>query len=309
MSIDILMATYEGERFLPAQLDSILAQTNTDWHLFVSDDGSRDGTWAILCDYAARLPEKITVRQNAVNSGGSAANFYGLLSLATADYVMFADQDDVWLPKKVEAALRAVRRMEERYGTETPLLVHSDLTVVDERGQVLYPSMFALQKLSGTGRSFAKQLVQNCITGCTVIFNRALLEKLRILPEHSVMHDWWVGLVAACFGKIGFLKTPYIHYRLHGNNVEGAKDFSSLSANLQMAAKKEQIRASLEKTYRQAEEFQRLYGKELSDGQREILEAYLRTETAPVPEKWQLMRRYGFWKTGLTRKVGQIVFQ
>lgn len=308
MSIDILMATYNGERFLGAQLDSILAQTNTDWRLFVSDDGSKDGTWEILCGYAARFPEKITVRQNAVNSGGSAANFYGMLPLAAADYVMFADQDDVWLPNKAEAAFRALRRMEERYGADTPLLVHSDLIVVDERERVLYPSMFALQKLSGTGRSFAKQLVQNCVTGCTMMCNRALLEKLTVLPEHSVMHDWWIGLTAACFGRIGFLKTPYIRYRLHENNVEGAKDYSSLSASLRMAAKKEQIRASLERTYRQAEEFREIYGAELSDERRGILEAYLRTETAPLPEKWSLLCRYGFWKTGWNRKAGQLLF-
>ncbi len=306
MSIDVLMATYEGERFLAAQLDSIFAQTYSDWQLFVSDDGSKDGTFAILEEYAARYPKKMSIRRNLVNSGSSAANFMGMLSLSKADYVMFSDQDDVWLPKKMEAAHRAIVKMEKRYGKNVPLLVHSDLTVVDESLHTKYPSMFALQKLSASNWSFARQLAQNCVTGCTVIVNRALLNRLTVLPEHPIMHDWWIALVAACFGKIGFIKTPYILYRMHGGNVEGAKDYSSVRATLRRAKKTDAMLASINKTYRQAEAFRDIYEDELQGEAREIVTQYLRMEDAAFPKKMVILFRFGFWKTGWNRKAGQI---
>lgn len=308
MSIDILMATYRGEEFLKEQMDSIMMQSNQDWHLYVSDDNSPDATWEILSEYVARFPDKITIRKNEINSGSAAANFYGMLPLATGDYAMFADQDDIWLPKKVETTLRAMKAMEDKYGKNCPLVVHTDLTVVDSEGNLLEESMCAYQKLQGSGRTFAKQLVQNTVTGCTMMCNRALLDKLMVIPEGTIMHDWWIALVAACFGKIGFVRTPQILYRRHDHNVEGAKDFTSISSVAKQATQKESIALSLAKTYRQADAFWELYWEELTPVQIQILMAYRSLEGESPLKKREIMMKNGFWKTGLARKLGQLMY-
>lgn len=308
MEIDILMATYQGEAFLAKQLDSILNQSFGNWHLYVCDDGSTDGTWEILSEYAGRFPNRITVWKNSVNSGSAAANFYGMLPLVKSRYFMFADQDDIWLPKKIEATYLAMRRMEEKYGNDCPVLVHTDLAVVDETGKMLEPSLCAYQKLSGTGRTLEKQLVQNTVTGCTMMGNQSLLKCLSVIPDGTIMHDWWIALVASCFGKIGFLKTPEILYRKHGNNVEGAKDYRSISAVLSYAKKRREIQKSMAKTYRQADAFLRLYRESLSKEQSGLIMAYRSLETCGFFEKREKLIQYGFWKTGWSRKLGQLIF-
>ncbi len=306
--IEILMATYNGAAFVGQQIESIVAQTNQDWHLTICDDGSKDETMEVLARYAEQLPDKISYTENAVNSGSAGANFMGMLMRADADYVMFADQDDVWLPTKVETTLRAMQRMEEQYGSSTPLLVHTDLTVVDGELRVLHPSMMELQKLKGSGRSFEKQLVQNCVTGCTIMMNRALVEKARRSPEHVIMHDWWVSLVASCFGRIGFVRTPLIWYRQHGSNVEGVKDFSSLSATAQMAKQSEKIRRSLQLTYEQARAFGEVYEEELSSEQRTVLNRYCELERMNGIQRVATVLRHGYMKTGWNRKAGHLLY-
>ncbi len=303
--IDIVMATYNGVAYVKEQLESILAQTNHDWRLIVCDDGSTDGTTDVLALYADRYPERIVFYENAVNSGGAGANFMNSLRHVTSEYVMFCDQDDVWLPNKIELTYRAMCNMERRYGRQTPICVHTDLLVVDEQLQTIAPSLMCMQKLEGAGRTFTKQLSQNCVTGCTMMMNRALVA----LAEHKhpaffVMHDWWMSLLAAGFGVIGFVNIPLIRYRQHGKNAEGAKDFTGAQRAISMAGKGSEIRASLNRTYEQAKEFMRLYAEELTEEKRSVLQAY-----CSLPLKGKVHRvitalRYGFGKTGLVRKLG-----
>lgn len=307
--ISILMATYNGKEFIGEQIESILKQTNHDWHLYISDDQSNDGTWEVLLQYANDYPELIEVRKNAVNSGGASANFFGMLAFSYGyDYCMFCDQDDIWLPTKVESTFRAMKQMEKSYGRELPLVVHSDLIVADREGNTLEESMFTHQKLSGSGISFAKQLVQNSVTGCTMMLNKPVLQMLKSHPEYCIMHDWWIALIAAAFGKIGFLKTPLIRYRQHGNNAEGAKNYRSIVNTVKMADNVELIRDSFAKTYRQAEEFWRIFGEKLSSENKEIIEAYLSLSSLDKVSRLRVINKYGFWKSGWNRKAGQIVY-
>ncbi len=306
--IQILMATYKGEAYVAEQIESILAQTYTDWFLNICDDGSPDGTLTVLEAYEERYPDKIRVRENAVNSGSAGRNFMGMLETTTDDYIMFCDQDDVWLPTKIAMTYRAMKRMEEKYGTKTPLLIHSDLTVVDEELQILHPSMMRLQKLEGYHRTFAKQLVQNCVTGCTVLINRALREKLRVMPEQVIMHDWWVALVAACFGHIGFVNVPLIWYRQHGANAEGAKDYSGLEQTIVLAGRKAQIRQSLRLTYEQAREFYRIYAEELSVEQYQVLADYCGLANKNPGKRLAVALQRGFLKTGWNRRIGHLAY-
>ena len=146
--IHILLASYNGETYLAEQLDSLLNQTEQNFLLFAQDDRSTDGTYALLCDYAARFPEKISVCQNTVNSGAAKWNFLDMISKHDTDYLMLCDQDDVWRPDKVETTLRAMQEAERIYGNREPILVFTDLCVVGENLHVLHPSFRTMSKLN-----------------------------------------------------------------------------------------------------------------------------------------------------------------
>lgn len=135
--IEILLATYNSEKYLTDQLDSLFEQTFEDWHLTVQDDGSTDKTVDILRKYAAVYPEKMTVHVNEKNLGGAKYNFYDMLLKADADYVMTCDHDDVWLPDKMERTMATMKDLEAQNAPDIPLLVHTDLTVVDENQTIL----------------------------------------------------------------------------------------------------------------------------------------------------------------------------
>lgn len=306
--VTILLATYNGEAFLAEQIESILSQTETDWQLLMRDDGSTDDTEAIAQKYATAYPDKIRFFRCGTPSGSSKSNFFALLAMAESEYCMICDQDDVWLPQKIDLTLRRIQDMEKRYGVETPLLVHTDLRVVDAYLHVLAESLFSMQDLNPRRDRLNQLLTQNIVTGCTMMVNHSLLGKLQSPPAYAIMHDWWLALVAAAFGQIGFLREPTILYRQHGANQVGAKRAKSLSYKWRRFRDKDATRKSLQDTCRQAGEFLRRYESELSEDTIAMLKAF-----AQLPQKGKLKRicvlfRYGFWKSGLTRRIGQILF-
>ena len=145
--IDILLATYNGATFLAAQLDSILGQTHTDWRLIIGDDGSTDGTREVIGAYRARFPEKIVTLGERTENVGVVRNFSRLIEHAEADYVALCDQDDVWKPEKLELSLDKMRALEAKHGADTPLLVFTDLSVVDRDLRVVHPSFWRYQQI------------------------------------------------------------------------------------------------------------------------------------------------------------------
>ncbi len=306
--IEILMATYNGAEYVEEQLDSIVTQTNGNWHLTICDDMSTDRTRELVERYVDQYPDKMTLYENTVNSGSAGANFMELLQSADAEYVMFCDQDDVWLPDKIEMTYRAMKRMEQKYGERTPLLVHTDVMVANRQLQVVNPSLMELQELEGYDRTFAKQLVQNCVTGCTVMMNRALVEKAKRRPVQMIMHDWWVALVAAAFGHIGYISTPTMLYRQHGGNAEGAKNYRSLSQTVKMATEREAILHSIQLTYDQAMEFYVMYGAELPKKQYQILTDYCGMQYKPGILRLMTTLRRGYVKTGWNRRMGHLMY-
>lgn len=303
--IEILLASYNGERYIREQIMSIIGQSYTDWHLTVCDDCSKDKTAEIVKSLAEEYPDKISFKVNSANSGSASGNFYSmLLEAAGSRYVMLCDQDDVWAEDKIKITKLAMDKMEERYGKNTPILIHSDLRVVDEKLDEISPSMFYTQNLRGSEISFANQLCQNSVTGCTVMINRALLGFVKKKPEHMIMHDWWLALIATAFGHIGFINTPLISYRQHFSNQEGAKDYRSLGRTVKMAGKGEAIRNSLMLTYKQACDFRDMYGGRLNAGNKKILNAYCGFPKYGKLKKLAMCVKYGFTKTGLNRKIG-----
>lgn len=304
--IDILMATHNGEEFIKEQLDSIILQSYTDWRLIISDDCSRDDTASIIKKYQEKYPDKILLFKNDVPSGSAQNNFFNAIKYTTSDYVMFSDQDDVWLPDKIENTYNKMIEMEKEYGKNTPVLIHTDLKVVDRNLKTINDSLFKMMNMDSNRCAFNNLLVQNIVTGCTVMGNRALFNYLEKIPKNAVMHDMWIALIASAFGEIGFVDKSTMLYRQHGNNSVGAKDTKSLNYVLEKISNIQKVRNSLAKQYKQAEEFREIYKDVLSKLQLDILESYSSFGEKSYIEKYRELKRYKLHKKNKLQVLGQI---
>lgn len=279
---EILMTTYNGAKYLRAQLDSILAQTETRWHLTISDDGSTDDTPAILQEYAAAHPKKITVYRSGRRFGNARDHFFHLFDVCTADYVLFCDQDDIWHADKVEKTLQALLNGEKQYGADTPLLVFTDLVPVDERLAPLAPSLMQYQKQFTDVIDYRALLIQNVITGCTVGVNHALKQRAACLQsQKTLMHDWWLGLSAARFGHVVFLNECTIDYRQHGRNSVGAQNVSSLQHITNKLTHLKALRKTILDKKQQAQVFLDTYQSELDPEELAFLHTFIRPHSGP----------------------------
>ena len=218
-AIDILMAAYNGERYISEQIESILSQTFTDWRLLIRDDGSTDNTPAIIEDYAAKYPGKIEIVHDDAVCRRPEKNFFELLKHAEADYVMFSDQDDYWLKYKIQITLDYIKDAELE-NPEKPVMVFTGLEVVDAE----LKSTGELMSLEFPERrySFRELLAGNYAAGCTQMLNRECYEGMGRFQEGIFMHDWWASLYASAFGVIVRVPMALILYRQHGNNSIGA---------------------------------------------------------------------------------------
>lgn len=224
--VDILLATYNGARYVQAQLDSLFAQTHANFRLLVSDDGSTDATVAIIREFARRQESgRLRWVPNPGAGRGPARNFETLMAASLADgaarWALFCDQDDVWLPGKIECLVQAMTALEG--GDDAlPCLVHSDLRVVDEHLDTIADSFIRQQRIEVSAMSLPVLLGVNHVTGCAMMVNRALLALALPLPPEAVMHDWWCALLS-CQGRRRFVPDPLVLYRQHGANQVGAK--------------------------------------------------------------------------------------
>ena len=280
-AVQVLLATYNGERFLAEQIDSILAQDYPNLSILARDDGSTDGTPTLLERYAARYPHRFTRMPPSPPSGDAKWNFLHLMQAATADYLCLADQDDVWLPAKVTQSMQAMARLERQHGKPTPLLVFTDLRVVDQGLNEKYASFWRHQRIDPRSiHSFRRLLTQNVVTGCTALMNAGLCRLATRMPPEAYMHDWWIALVAAAFGAADYLPHATVAYRQHSHNVLGAVEHGR--GNLVPRFRFHTLRRrQWETTERQAEGMLHVYGSELAPAKRALLQAYLRCETSP----------------------------
>lgn len=214
-SVQVLLSAFQGETYLPQQLDSILAQRGVHVSLLIRDDGSHDGTWRILTRYA-QSHTHISIYRGA--NLGAAASFFDLLLHAgpEADYYAFADQDDVWRKDKL---FRAVSRLEavQKEAHRQPLLYAGNVICASEDLQKR--TVFRQVERAA---SFGNALAENICMGCTEVFNRQLLELVQEhRPDGNVLHDWWMYLTAAYFGSVVYDQRACMLYRQHGNNQIG----------------------------------------------------------------------------------------
>lgn len=226
----VVLSSYNGARFIAEQIESLRHQTRRSWVLLVRDDGSSDDTVRIVETHSAVDP-RIVLLQDGRGHLGPAASFSALLEHAAgagAEYVALSDQDDVWRPDKLERELQLMEEHERRIGRDVPLLVHSDLTVVDQQLRIVHRSFASYQSLGREPvRPLRRLLVQNFVTGCTTVINRALLRAAVPLPP-VVMHDWWLALCAGALGQLLYLAEPTVLYRQHAGNTLGGPGWRRL---------------------------------------------------------------------------------
>ena len=221
--IDVLLATYNGEKYLKEQIDSILNQTYQNINLIISDDYSTDGTREILKGYEQK-DERIKVYYQEKNQG-YIKNFEFLLKQVTSDIYMLSDQDDVWLPEKIEKSYETLKN-------ENADLVFGDLEVVDENLNTIYPSfnkfMLLDRKIKKYINTYKLNYLYNCITGCTIMSKKKFIEKVLPFPSTTkyMLHDYWLGIIVSIEGKLAYIPEKYIKYRQHGNNQIGTDKIS-----------------------------------------------------------------------------------
>jgi glycosyltransferase involved in cell wall biosynthesis len=213
----VIVSTYNGERFLPELIDSVLNQQGVDVHILVRDDGSSDKTVEILKLFSQQHENFDYYRGNNV---GVINSFNDLMLRPEVDkyeWVAFCDQDDVWLPDKLYVAVSA---LQDCVNEDIPLMYCSNLELVDESLNTIGVMRKHVRKYT-----LPMSTVQNIGTGCTEVFNQTAVQLYRQgIGKRMEMHDYWMTLVCMAFGKVIYDELPHIKYRQHGNNVVGARE-------------------------------------------------------------------------------------
>ena len=303
------MATYNGEKYLPQQLQSLIDQTYKDFKVIIYDDCSTDSSFDIIKQYAEDYPDVIFAYQNKINSTSAKYNFMNMMIGYKDDYIMLCDQDDVWLDDKIEITLEKMSRMEQKYGKQTPLLTHTDLTVVDDNLNVISPSFREAMNADYSKTELRQQLIQNTLTGCTCMYNRAVADLIVDVPDYCVMHDWFLMLVVSAFGKIEALpNTQTILYRQHKENQVGAKDVRTLKYKINKLLNGKDVRRAINETYTQAESFYNIYKNKLSNSQISLLKAYINIPNLNKFGRWRTIVKLGVLKNGIARKIANFIF-
>ena len=229
MHVAILMATYNGIRYIKEQIESLLNQSYGDWTLYIHDDGSTDGTQAVIQDYANQHENiKILILGH---SGGAKNNFLDMLQTVDAEYYMFCDQDDVWLPEKIEVSIEHMRQC-EAINPNRPIIVFSDLTVVDQSLNVIQDSFMEMSCIYPAYiNTFDEMAALSITTGCTMLMNRKVKEGIPCWKHADIlMHDSWLTLCTVKNGgKLCFVDKQLTLYRQHHDNTIGAKDSKRLT--------------------------------------------------------------------------------
>ncbi|WP_353097091.1 glycosyltransferase family 2 protein [Tissierella praeacuta] len=269
MSLQILLSSYNGEEYIRIQLDSLLVQTYQDFKVLIRDDGSLDKTREILEEYAQR-DSRIT--WYGLKNLGVVESFFDLIKHAdlSCDYFAFADQDDEWLPEKLEKAIKVLQAK----GFAEPMLYCSDKIIVDEKLRPLAVQVTRdIRKLS-----FGNALVQGICTGCTAVCNRKLMEVIAgHMPkriEYVVMHDWWLYMAASCLGTVYYDEHAYIRYRQHQNNKVGAM----ITKRQLFFYRMKQLKKPRGEIYRQVKEFVMAFEREMPAKNKDLAIELLKAE-------------------------------
>ncbi len=228
MKMDILLATYNGEKYVDHLIESLLTQSHSQFSILIRDDGSTDKTIEIIRDYEQMHKGKIKIIRDNLGNLGSSRCFIELLMHTEADYIMLCDQDDVWLPNKIEITLEMMERLEKMHNKETPILVFTDLKVVKNDLDIVSESFWKYQKLDPEiSKDWVALLASNVITGCTIMLNRKAKEVVLPFRLPKMIHDHWLGVNISRYGIVDYISIQTILYKQHGENIIGASEYNA----------------------------------------------------------------------------------
>lgn len=308
MKTAILLATHNGEKFLRAQIESLLNQTYTDFTIYISDDYSTDNTKSIINDYITAYPQKIKNISNNQKFGTARDNFLNLVTKVEADCYLFCDQDDIWNPDKIETLIQEY----QTHPDNIPTLIHSDLTVVNKDLEITNSSFFEIMHLD-KNLSWKQLLVQNNTTGCAMLINKALADLYKknthkLINENIIMHDYFFALAASLFGNVYFIDKPLIQYRQHQNNSVGAKNTKSFSYILFKLKEIKKGRNLVKETEIQAGEILKIFPEEMqSSSMYKIINTYHKLSQYPKIYRWYFLFKNHLLKNTFTRIVYQLL--
>ena len=290
MKVTILLSTYNGEQFLAEQIKSIQEQTYRDWQLLIRDDGSTDGTRAVIEDFCRKDDRIAFINRENPQNLGVIQSFHNLLQYQDSDFYLFSDQDDVWLPDKIAMQLAEA----DKYDSSQPLLVYTDLKVVDQELQVVHESMIRTQS-DHANTELVQELTENTVTGGVSMINRALAQLWTGKEEHELlMHDWYLGLLAAAFGNLVYIDKPGELYRQHSNNVLGAR---TLRKRVKNWVRPHVLFTKYWKLIKDSQtQARNLLVLPLTAENRELIENFVTIMEVPFKERWRRVRQYGYRK-------------
>lgn len=288
MKVNILMSTYNGQQFLAEQIRSIQEQSYTDWTLFIRDDGSSDNTKEILKDFERQDSRIHLIDSDKSDNLGVIKSFHKLVNHDRADYYFFSDQDDVWLPNKLELSLKEA----QNYLADLPLMVYMDLKVVNQDLEIMTESMVKSQS-HHANTELVQELTENTVTGGVAMINHALAEMWQVTDD-ILMHDWYLALLASAFGNLVFIDQPGELYRQHSDNVLGARTLSKrfkkwIRPHILFAVYWDLIKNSQKQA-------RHLLQMPLSQSNRELIEAFVTIMDKPMFERFRILRKYGLRK-------------
>ncbi|HFR3773817.1 TPA: glycosyltransferase family 2 protein [Streptococcus suis] len=288
MKVNILMSTYNGQQFLAEQIRSIQEQTFADWTLLIRDDGSTAQTREIIEEFEKKDSRIRFIEKATHKNLGVIKSFHHLLRYEKADYYFFSDQDDVWLPDKLEVSLREA----QSYPADQPLMVYMDLTVVNQDLQVMTESMIRSQS-HHANTQLVQELTENTVTGGVAMINHSLAE-LWTGTEDILMHDWYLALLASALGKLVFIDKPGELYRQHADNVLGARTLPKRFKKWIRPHILFKVYWDLIKNSQKQASY--LLDLPLKKTDRELVQAYVSIMDKPLIERFKTLRKYGLSK-------------
>jgi len=233
LTVAVLMTTYNGEKFLKQQLDSILSQTYQNYKLYISDDNSSDSTVQIISKYQNNHPDKIFYKVNQ-NNIGFVENFENLIAQSDENYMALSDQDDIWRSDKLELEMQEMLAF-EKVDKNRAYLVHSDLSMIDEKGKLLNSSYFKYRNYSLKNTKDLGHILGPCgVMGNTLLLNKKLKNLILPFPDNLDVHDYWIALNCELFGTRKTLNTPLVQYRIHQNNSSNSTNILTKNSFLKL---------------------------------------------------------------------------
>jgi glycosyltransferase involved in cell wall biosynthesis len=297
-TVQILLATYNGERFLREQLDSLFNQTFSHFTVLIRDDGSTDKSLRIIETYQQKYPSRIIVLKDNKKNVGAAQNFGILLEHSTADYIFFCDQDDIWLPEKVEISLEKMKSTEQENAAK-PCLIFSDMKAMDEAGKITADSVWKQLYLHPEYFTLNRLLVQNIPHGCTMLINRAMRNLATPIPKDAILHDHWIALLAVTCGNFNFIQEPTLLLRDHAQSV--TRKPASLTDKIKRFStnflSKKEYEYYIKIRVNQAKALQLRTSSFINEEQFDLLKKFLQLEKTSGMERKKIFIQNKFYRT------------